>query len=194
MNNFDNQEHQQKNKVEKTKAYSLTLHCVQIREPALTFDLLSKRVKYGYLYTSLCLSSPHFCQHNLNGADLWCHCFIRQPAWISATFPRGHCHVLSLNWNVCNLSCCCFSPWLRMHNPADILPFFLLLENEICFGSSPQQIKHLYLFAVTGNLKLCCSMSPILIVLKTGWAALHKAEPYKLATSLCNEQTTKGLY
>lgn len=69
MNPFDNQEQQQKNDIEKTKIYSLTLHCVQIKELTLIFDLLSKKIKYRYINTSLCLSSPHSCQNNLNGAD-----------------------------------------------------------------------------------------------------------------------------
>lgn len=32
MNPFDNQEQQQKNEIEKTKIYSSTLHCMQIKE------------------------------------------------------------------------------------------------------------------------------------------------------------------
>lgn len=58
VNPFHNQEHQQKAAAEKTKHCSLTLHCVQIRELTFTFDLLSKRVKYGCLHFPLPLITP----------------------------------------------------------------------------------------------------------------------------------------
>lgn len=125
------------------------------------------------VYTSLCLSSHHFHQYNLNGADLWYHCFIHWPSWISATLP----HVaiaMSCLWTemvaVCPavaslLDCNCTIQQIFFHSS-------WLMENEICFGSSPQQTKCLYLFAshlfaVNGNSKPHCSMSSIQISLKT---------------------------
>lgn len=136
MNPFHNQEHQQKAAAEKTKPCSLTLHCAQIRELTITFDLLSKRVKYGYVYTSFCLSSHHFCQYNLNGADLWC--FIHRPSWILATLP----HVaiaMSCLWTEMVAICPAVASPLDCNCPIQQIFFHFswLLENEICFGSSP---------------------------------------------------------
>lgn len=169
MNPFDNQEHQQKNKVEKTKPYSLTSHCVQTREPTLTFDLLSKMVKYGYIYTSLCLSSSDFCQYDLDGADLWCHCFIHQPSWISATFPHVAIATSCL-WTEMFAICPAAASPLDCEGTTQQIFFHSswLLENEIHFGSSHPQSERLYLFAVNGNLKPRCSMSSVPFSLKTG--------------------------
>lgn len=169
MNPFDNQEHQQKNKLEKTKAYSLTLHCVRIREPTLTFDLLSKRVKYGYICPSLCLSSPH------SVSTIWMLLICDATAlYISLAGFQVHFHMLPLPCPVFELKCLQFVLLRRLPLTVNAQPSRYssisswLLENEIRFGSSPQQTECLYLFAVNENLKPCCSMSPILISLKTG--------------------------
>lgn len=164
MNPFDNQEQQQKNEIEKTKIYSLTLHCAQIKELTLIFDLLSKKIKYHYINTSLCLSSLHSCQNNLNGADFWCHCYIHHPSWTPPTFP--HCAVvMSCLWM--EMFAICPSAASPVDHECTVCQIFFhsfwLPKNETYFGSSPQQAK----LTVNGSLKPHGSLSSILISQKT---------------------------
>lgn len=163
MNPFNNQE-QQQNEIEKTKIYSLTLHCVKIKELTFIFDLLNRKVKYHYINTSLCLPSPHSCQYDSSGAESWCHCHIHQPSWPPPTF--SHCAVaMSCLWTSI------FAIFPAAASPLDhectihqiCFHSFWLPKNETYLGSSPQQIK----LMVNGSLKPHWSLSSIRISLKT---------------------------
>jgi len=171
INPFSNHWHQQ-NKVkkkQKTKAHSLTLRCVQIREVILVFDLLSKRVNCGFRLSFA--SCPFTCRFE------WCWFVMPLPyksAWLAFSYISTrrisccHCYVLSVHWNVCNLSCCGFSPRLWMHNPADILLFFLVTGEWNMFWLFSTADRLPVCVAAKGKFKLHYFMSPIQVSLKSG--------------------------
>ena len=102
------------------------------------------------IYTSLGLSSAPFCQYDLSGADLWCCCFTCQPGWISASFPHAAIAISCL-WTEMFAVCPAEASPLDCEHTAEQIFFrsSWLLENEIHFGSSPQQAMRLYLQLTT---------------------------------------------
>lgn len=140
MHSFNNQEQQQKNEIEKTKIYSLTLHSIQIKELTLIFDLLSKK-------SSTIALILHSASHHLPPVSTIQMVLIFDVTaiyWTSCTPPTfPHCAVVvSCLWT--EMFAICPAAASSLDHECTICQIFFhsvwLLKNETFFGSSPQQV------------------------------------------------------